>query len=808
HDVLWATQHCHPRLRAGVCAAFAIEVDDEERLVVVAEVRAEDGDAARAEDWSELHAAIRGAVAERLEIQPFAIALIPPRALPKTSSGKIQHTECRRQYLAGELPVIAQWRAAAPAAGMADAAVAAGATAAAAPGGPAGVDRELARRIRALLEDHVAGLLGLPRAQIDPAAPLSRLGVDSMAGVQLAAALGRQLGRDLPVTLVWNHPSIDALVDHLARTGGDAAAAAPGAALDGAAADEPIAVIGIGCRFPGGADDPAAFWALLEAGFDAITDVPRDRWDVDALYDPDPDAPGKMYVRSGGFLRGIDQFDPRFFGITPREAISLDPQQRLLLEVAWHALEDAGVPPLGLSGRRVGVFVGASGSDYAARGYFSGDPRTIDPYSATGSIASTAAGRLSYTLGLVGPALAVDTACSSSLVALHLACQSLRSGEAELALAGGVNAILAPEPTIYMCRTRALSPRGRCRTFAADADGYVRSEGCGVVVLKRLSRALADGDPIYAVVRGSAVNQDGRSNGMTAPSGQAQRDVIRGALQRARVAAADLAYVEAHGTGTPLGDPIEIDAIADVLGAGRAAGAPLLVGSVKTNLGHTEAAAGIAGLIKTALALHHGRIPAHLHAEPRNPSIPWAGLAVDIPHRLQDWPGGGPRLAGVSSFGFSGTNAHVILEAAPQASPSPARAAGVAERAGAGAPGLARTEDRLAVLSARSDEGVRAAAAVRTEDRLDVAVLSARSEDALRATARRHAQWLAARPALELADVCHTTRTGRSHLEHRLAAVAGSLDELRASLEAFAAGAPAPAVVHAARETAGGRPRL
>jgi len=375
-----------------------------------------------------------------------------------------------------------------------------------------------------------------------------------------------------------------------------------------AARHEPIAVVGLGCRFPG-ADGPEAFWALLRDGVDAVSEVPADRWDVDAYYDPDPEAPGKMSTRFGAFLQGIDRFDPQMFGISPREAINMDPQQRLILEVAWEALEHAGIAPDGLAGTDTAVFVGSSTHDYGFMHIRYGEPSKFDAYFGTGNAPNAIAGRVSYTLGLQGPSVALDTACSSSLVAIHLACQSLRAGECRLALAGGVNVILVPEITINFSRARMMAPDGRCKTFDAAADGYVRGEGAGMVALKRLSDAVADNSRILAVIRGSAINQDGRSGGFTAPNELAQQAVIRRALASARLVPGDVTYVEAHGTGTALGDPIEVQALAAVLGAGRAANQPLYLGSVKTNFGHLEAAAGIAGLIKVVLALQHRAIP-------------------------------------------------------------------------------------------------------------------------------------------------------------------------------------------------------
>jgi acyl transferase domain-containing protein len=517
-----------------------------------------------------------------------------------------------------------------------------------------------------------------------------------------------------------------------------------------AARTEPIAVIGVGCRFPGGADDPDAFWRLMREGRDAIGEVPPERWDLGAFYDADREAPGKMYTRHGGFLGGaIDGFDPRFFGIAPREAANLDPQHRLLLEVSWEALEHAGVAPPRLAGSQTGVFVGLFLDEYAQQRYYRDDPEHIDTYRGLGVLRSMATGRLSYLLGLHGPSMQLDTACSSSLLAVHLACQSLRAGECDTALAGGVNLMLAPETTIGLCRLGAVSADGRCKSFDASADGYGRGEGCGIVVLKRLSDALEQGDTVLATIRGSAVNHDGRSNGLTAPSGTAQEAVIRRALESAGVHPAQLHYVEAHGTGTRLGDPIEMQALGAVLGEGRAADDPLLVGSVKTNIGHLESAAGVAALIKVVLALRQEEIPPNLHLHDPNPWIPWAELPLRVPVEAVPWPRNGtPRLAGVSSFGISGTNVHLVVEGAPPASAAP--------------PPADPSPPHLLNLSAR-DEG------------------------ALRELALRYAGVLAAEPAPRLDDVCYTASTGRAHLPHRLSVLAESAEGVRERLLALAA---------------------
>ncbi|MEM7314622.1 MAG: beta-ketoacyl synthase N-terminal-like domain-containing protein, partial [Planctomycetota bacterium] len=423
---------------------------------------------------------------------------------------------------------------------------------------------------------------------------------------------------------------------------------------------QPIAVIGMSCRFPAAAESPEAYWKLLYNGEDAVDRVPTDRWDAEALYDPNPDHVGKIINRDGGFIRQSPRsFDAAFFGIAPKEATAMDPQQRLLLEVTWEALERAFVIPEQWNGKPVGVFIGISGDDYSRYLCRSSTP---DAYVATGNSHSVAAGRLSYVLGFRGPSFIVDTACSSSLVALHAACQSLRLGESEAAIVGGVNSLLTPDLSIAFSKARMLSPTGRCKTFSAEADGFVRSEGCGVVILKRLDDAVTNGDPILAVIRGSAVNQDGRSGGLTVPNGPAQQSVIRSALKNARVSPSQIRYIEAHGTGTELGDPIELGALADVFGESHSQARPLLIGSAKTNLGHMEAAAGMGGLLKVILAMQHGRLPRHLHFDSPSPHVPWSDWPLQVVAADREWSKEPETFAGVSSFGFSGTNAHVVLQ--------------------------------------------------------------------------------------------------------------------------------------------------
>ncbi|AFE08341.1 polyketide synthase [Corallococcus coralloides DSM 2259] len=516
------------------------------------------------------------------------------------------------------------------------------------------------------------------------------------------------------------------------------------------------------CRFPK-ADSVDAFWQLLREGTDAISEVPAERWSLEDFYSADGQTPGKMSTRWGGFVDGIDRFDAGFFGIAPREAMHMSPQQRLLLEVAWESLEDASLPPLGLAGKPVGVFVGVASFDYYER--FLEQPNLINGYTLTGNAYSVAANRLSYVLDLRGPSVVVDTACSSSLVSVHLACQSLQLGESDLALAGGTHAMLAPWVTVAASKGEFMAPDGRCKTFDARANGYVRGEGTGLVVLKRLEDALRDGDRIRAVIRGSAVNQDGLSNGLTAPNPQAQVAVLKQAYRGAGVEPKDVGYVEAHGTGTRLGDPMELNALGSVLAPGRSAQEPCWVGAVKTNIGHLEAAAGIAGLIKTVLVVEHGEVPPNLHFETPNPLIPFAQLPLAVPRALTEWKPGRPRIAGVSSFGFGGTNAHVVVAEAPARAPA-------------------------------------APAGTLSERTVHLLCLSSRSEGGLRALASRQAERLAGlrEEGSALADVAFSAGIGRSPLPERLAVVARTPSEAAGALSAFSEGKAHPAALHLKRK--------
>lgn len=520
---------------------------------------------------------------------------------------------------------------------------------------------------------------------------------------------------------------------------------------------EPIAIIGMGMRLPGGANDSDTFWKLLANGVDAIGDVPADRWPIDAHFDADPEAIGKISARQGGFVDDVTGFDAQFFGISPREAANMDPQQRMLLEVAWESLERAAIPVDQMFGSRTGVYVGMTNSDFSRMSL--GDHDRIDTYTPTGTTLSVTAGRLSYILGAQGPSMVLDTACSSSLVAIHLAAKSLRSGESDLALAGGVGLILAPEMSIGFSRARVLAPDGRCKAFDTSADGMGRSEGCAVVVLKRLSDALAAGDHVLATVRGSAVNQDGRSGGLTAPNGPSQEAVIAGALADAGIAPHDIDYVETHGTGTPLGDPIEAGALGRTLAVGRPADQPLLIGSVKTNIGHTEAAAGVAGLIKAVLMLQHDAVPPHLHLDELSPLIAAEGFPISIPTELTPWPRQErPRHIGVSSFGISGTNAHLVISDTPVDT----HASHTAEPADKlDHPAATSTGAQLLVLSARSP-GTIASLAAAYVDTIDTII--------------------AADDGVTLADVAWQANTTRMHLDHRVAIVATDLGDARDQL--------------------------
>ncbi|CCI31025.1 type I polyketide synthase [Microcystis sp. T1-4] len=727
-DLELTAQNSHPALRLGFAAAFAVTVNHQEQLVLTLEVKRQ---FVRKLNTEEVVEAVRRAIAEHHEIEVYAVVLLKTGSIPKTSSGKIQRYACRSGFEQSSLTVIGQWQApilteeTGKETGEEFSSV--------------GSSVLFVEAIRQWLVNWLSEKRQLTLKEINIQESFSNYGLNSLQMVNLAADLGKLLDKNVSPTLLWDYPSISELADYLGEKTGTSpvqSQTSQSEPSDSAIIEDAIAIIGLGCRFPN-ANNINSFWYLLSQGIDAIRRLPSER--SASLHRTMPDHHPALW---GGFLDLVDQFDSSFFGIAPREAARMDPQQRLLLEVAWEAFENAGVVPDQLAGSRTGVFVGLSTNDHSH--ILLRNPENLDAYVGTGSANSMVANRLSYLLDLRGPSMTVDTACSSSLVAVHMACQNLKNHESDLALAAGINLILTPDLTLALSQAQMMSPEGRCKTFDADADGYVRGEGCGVVVLKRLKDAMDDGDAIYAVIRGSAINQDGRSNGITAPNGLAQQSIIREALAKAQIKPEQISYIEAHGTGTPLGDPIEVDALKAVFDSNRPVNHPYWVGSVKTNIGHLEAAAGIAGLIKVALCLHHREIPAHLHLKQVNPHISLDNTSLEFVKTHQPWVTNTDSLyAGVSSFGFGGTNCHVVLQEAPQ---------------------LSVTSDVKADLPL-------------------LFTLSAKNESSLQALVAHYTQWLTEHPNNSLANLCFTTNTGRSHFSHRLAVVAKTQEELKIKLQ-------------------------
>ncbi len=723
-DIELTVENSHPALRSNCSAAFAIEMQTGECLVIACEVERTH---LRHLNTLEIVRAIQIAVSTEHELEVYGVVLLKTGSIPKTSSGKIQRQACKLGFLEKSLNVVGEWQKTLEShqkinnsnlqqnsLSQNDALQ---------------NSSKSVEEIQAWLAQKLAEILQLSPEQIDFKQPLAVYGLSSVKAASIAAELEKWLGMTVAPTIVYDYPTIQALSDYLAPT--IAPIKSSLFVSHRQIATEAIAIIGLGCRFPK-AKNSQAFWSLLRSGVDAITKVPGSRWESENTW--------------GGFLEQVDQFDPQFFSISPREASSMDPQQRLLLEVSWEALENAGLAAAGLAGSRGGVFIGISSGDYAR---LNGNLVNTEAYYGTGNALSITANRLSYFLDWHGPSWAVDTACSSSLVAVHQACQSLLLGECHLALAGGVNLMLSPQLTLTFADAKMMAADGRCKTFDALADGYVRSEGCGVVVLKCLSDALADGDNIQAIIRGSALNQDGLTNGLTAPNGNSQQDVIHLALAKAGVKPNQISYVETHGTGTSLGDPIEVNSLKTVLMEDRELNQPCWIGSVKTNIGHLEAAAGIAGLIKVVLSLEHGEIPPHLHLQQLNPYIQLEQTTIKIPTKLQPWLSvGQSRLAGVSAFGFGGTNAHVILEEAPIP---------------VSIENSLKTEQNSANLVNRP---------------FHLLTLSAKTEQALADLVQSYQNYLEINPELAIADVCFSANTGRSHFKHRLAIIAADQQEL------------------------------
>ena len=749
-DIELSLDLAHEAIRAGNVAAFAVEATGEEKLVVTVEIKRT---YLRKLDVDEVTKAIRQAVAQNHELQIHAIILLKTGSIPKTSSGKIQRHACKARYLDGSLDVVGEYKSLAENGRLPQENDGKGEQADSRSGSRTAPTEfnQKQNQIQNWLIENLAQRIGISASEIDIYEPFASSGLNSIAAVSLSADLEDWLEIKISPTIVYDYPNIAELAAYLANDRDVQSGQTAVRPYEISNTQSDIAIIGLGCRFPG-ANNPAQFWQLLRDGKDAITK--SDRWSDSSW---------------GGFIEDVDRFDPQFFGITPREAQSIDPQQRLLLEVSWSALEDAAVGNKNLAGSNTGVFIGISSSDYSQLRFHYG--LDVDAYVGTGNAHSIAANRLSYLFDLKGPSMAVDTACSSSLVAIHLASQSLKTGECNLAIAGGVNLMLSPELTQTFTQAGMMAEDGRCKTFDAAADGYVRGEGCGVVILKRLADAQRDGDRILGVIKGSAINQDGRSNGLTAPNGLSQQAVIRQALANANLSPAEISYIESHGTGTSLGDPIEVNSLKAVLGQEKDRSCYL--GSLKTNIGHLESAAGIASLIKTVLCLQHQAIPPNLHFKQLNPLIDLADTGIAIPQQLQPWvTSGDTKYAGISSFGFGGTNAHVIV--------------GDGEMGRAG--GNATCGQALCVKEAYSTPARGDGENKLPERPLHLLTLSAKSKPALTDLVLSYEDYLVNNQNIAIEDICHTANTGRTHFNYRLAIAVKSKTQLQDKLTNFTAG--------------------
>ncbi|MES2731615.1 MAG: aminotransferase class III-fold pyridoxal phosphate-dependent enzyme, partial [Bacteroidota bacterium] len=707
---------------------------------------------------------IKRFVAARLGLEVKHV--IPVRKIHKTTSGKVKRHFFVEEFRSGAYATIIQEIKQLLGGASDMAAVATPVDAALPIAISSETDSTLAIRsasIRQWIGNWLKGRFNLSAEDLSTERNFAGYGMTSFQAVALATDLESFLQTPIDTTVVFNYPTVQTLANHLATSIKEIPTAKDNLSTQPATTrltDNRIAVIGMSCRLPGNVNSPEAFWALLKEQRNAITEVPTNRWDVDGYFDTDVDASGKMYTKQGGFVEQIDGFDPLFFDVSPREAAGMDPQQRLLLEVCWEALERAGLAPAGLRGSDCGVFIGMGTDDYQHIIHDRLSPTYFeDAFTSLGVERSIAAGRIAYLFDFHGPVLQLDTACSSSLLSVHQACQSLLQEECSMALAGGVNLMLSPDTTVKLCRMKALSPTGSCKTFDNEADGYVRGEGCGIVVLKRLSDAVANGDNILAVISGSAVNHDGLSNGLTAPNGVAQQQLIEKALRNAKLNANEIQYVEAHGTGTRLGDPVEVQALNAVYGQSRPANDPLIVGAVKTNIGHLEAAAGIAGFIKTVLCLQHQQIPGNLHLQQPNRFIPWKNLALKVADRLTPWlPLAGKRRAAISAFGLSGTNVHIIVEEAR----------------------LEASLEAKLVAAATPKQPTQPAPNWPAYPVL----LSAKKPEALQALAKQYLTLLDT-PSVSLADISYSTAFTRNAFSHRLAFGASSLQHAQEYLRAY-----------------------